>query len=272
MKIRLLPSDTNGRREIQYLTSLSIDRRTLIDAGSAGFALEPRELALVENLFISHSHMDHIASLPQMLDSCLGWGLKPPTIWAGVETIAVLKEMIFNDRIWPDFLSLESNGKRLVEVRPAIDFEPILLQGLTVTPIPVSHVIPTQGYLLETAEATVLVSSDTGPTVAFWDVANRLDRLDAVILEVSFANDLALIAEMARHLTPRTFAQELTKLKNHEPAILAVHLKPWSRAAILEELATLGLKALEIMESGVDYDFPGSFGESGQKAMSGNRD
>ena len=256
MKIRLIPSNSDGNPVIQYLTSLLIDQSLLIDAGSAGFTYKTFSLRKLKNIFISHAHMDHIASLPSLLEAYLANRLPPPTIWTSAETIQSLKLHLFNNQLWPDFFSLGSKELPWLNVRESSDFIPIELEGLRVTPIPVNHVIKTQGYMIESSDATILISSDTGPTQAIWEIANQQKRLDAIILEVAFPKRRQGMADLSCHLTPKTFGLELAKLKNHNPVILAVHLKPLMQSTIINELHKMNLDQLVVMRSDHEYCFP----------------
>lgn len=256
MKIRLLPSSFTYPTQFQSLTSLLINDDLLIDAGSAGFSLSLEEISRIRHIFISHAHMDHIASLPSLLDACLGMGVKPPEIWANAHTIQMLRQMIFNNQVWPDFLSItRPDGQPLVSIHEIHDNEPIHIDHTCITPVPVHHVIPTHGFIIESSDTTILISSDTGPTDAIWEQANQKERLDAVLLEVSFTNSMQSLARRACHLTPELFGLELAKIRGHRPKVLAVHLKPWLRENIVKELAELVLNNLEIMRPGVDYLF-----------------
>lgn len=256
MKIRLLPSSFTQPTQFQSLTSLLINDDLLIDAGSAGFSLSLEEISRIRHIFISHAHMDHIASLPSLLDACLGMGVLPPEIWANAHTIQMLRQMIFNNQVWPDFLSItQENGQPLVSIHVLHDNEPIHINHTIITPVPVHHVIPAHGFIIKSADATILISSDTGPTDAIWEQVNQKERLDAVLLEVSFTNSMQSLARRACHLTPELFGLELAKIRGHRPKVLAVHLKPWLRENIVKELAELVLNNLEIMRPGVDYLF-----------------
>jgi 3',5'-cyclic-nucleotide phosphodiesterase len=255
MKIRLLPSSFTHPGTFQSLTSFLINDHVLIDAGSAGFALGLEEISRIQHIFISHAHMDHIASLPSLLDNFLGMGVKPPEIWANAHTMKMLRQMIFNNHVWPDFLGItQEDGQPLVSLHLIHDNERLQINNATITPVPVNHVIPTHGFIIESSNATILISSDTGPTEAIWALANKNTRLDAVLLEVSFTNSMQSLASRACHLTPELFRRELGKINGHRPKVLAVHLKPWLRQQIACELDALNLENMEIMQPGKVYD------------------
>jgi ribonuclease BN (tRNA processing enzyme) len=256
MKFQLLPSNVGKTSVVQHATSLLIDDRVLIDAGSAGFCLSPEALAQITDIFISHTHMDHVASLPTLLEACIGYGLKTPVIWGSEETQRDIRQYVFNNYIWPDFFEVVIDGRPVIDFRVIKETDKIQTGGLSIMPIPVRHVIETHGFLIESAEATLLISSDTGPTEKIWELANSLDRLDAVILEVSFINDAEKLASLALHLTPAQFAREVAKITCHRPQILAVHLKPWMRETIIHELEHEKIEKLTIMQPGRDYHLP----------------
>ena len=131
---------------------------------------------------------------------------------------------------------------------------PVELAGLKITPIPVNHIIPTLGFLIEDGRSTVLIASDTGPTELLWQYANAADRLDAVFLEAAFPNAMAHLAELSKHLTPELFGRELVKL-NKPVDVIAVHIKARFRAQILAELQALNLPRLEIGAFGKVYQW-----------------
>ena len=81
---------------------------------------------------------------------------------------------------------------------------PVVIDGVKFTPIPVDHLVPTHGFLIEQNGASVLWSSDTGPTHRFWEIANRTPNLKALCIETSFDNALQQVADVSLHLTPQT--------------------------------------------------------------------
>ena len=64
IKVQLLPMSLGDRSQMQSLTTFLINDNIAIDAGSLGFALPGEQLAKVEHVILTHSHLDHVASLP----------------------------------------------------------------------------------------------------------------------------------------------------------------------------------------------------------------
>src|SRR5262249_11306722 len=116
------------------------------------------------------------------------------------------------------------------------------------------HAVPTLGFLVQEPGTAVAFSSDTGPTEALWELANATPDLKAVFLEATFPDELAWLASLSKHLTPRLLAAGARKLKR--PAtFVAVHIQPTSRARVVEQLQALGLPDLKVGELGVPYVF-----------------
>ncbi len=84
-------------------TSFLVNRNILIDAGTGVGDLTLEEMAAVDHVFLTHSHLDHIAALPLMVDSVAAMRSAPLQVHALQDTIAALRTHVFNDTIWPDF-------------------------------------------------------------------------------------------------------------------------------------------------------------------------
>jgi ribonuclease BN (tRNA processing enzyme) len=253
VKITLLPSslgaDAGGT--LQYLTSFLIDDALAIDAGCLGFFRTAREQAVIKHVLLSHSHMDHIASLPIFLENASG-GPSVVTVHASEWVLNCLQSDLFNDRIWPDFIRLSRKGEPLLSTAVLTPLVPVHLDGLTITPVPVDHVVPTFGFLVEDATTAVAISADTGPTEEIWRRADSLLNLKAVFLEVAFPNAMADLAAEAKHHTPRSFGEEIRKLRLPIP-VFAYHIKARFREQVMKELHELGLPNLMIAQAGRPY-------------------
>jgi ribonuclease BN (tRNA processing enzyme) len=118
--------------------------------------------------------------------------------------------------------------------------------------VPVSHIVPTTGFILEDGKGAIAFSSDTGPTDRFWEVVNAVPRLKAVITETSFPNELQALADVSGHLTPQTLDRELGKLKQDVPVYLYGG-KPKHLPTLKKQVAALKRRSLRFFEQGRTY-------------------
>jgi len=65
-----------------------VDHDLLIDAGTGVADLSLAELAVIDHVFLTHSHLDHIASLPLLVDSVSDLRDRPLTVHATAATLA----------------------------------------------------------------------------------------------------------------------------------------------------------------------------------------
>ena len=255
MKITLLPSALGDDvdRSLQYLTSFLIDDALAIDAGSLGFFLTPRDQARIKHVLLSHSHIDHLASLPVFLDNAYN-KTSVVTVHGSEWVLNCLQKDLFNDRIWTDFIRLSKEGENLLKTAVLASLVPATFDGLTITPVPVDHLVPTFGFLVEDATTAIAISSDTGPTEEIWSQANAHPNLKAVFLEVAFPNAMADLAAKAKHHTPQSFGKEMSKLRLPVP-VFAYHIKARFHDQIVKELHELGLPNLMVAEAEKPYLF-----------------
>lgn len=250
--MRILPSAVFGDPEQQYATSYLVQDSIAVDAGSVGFNGSPAEQDRVRHVLLTHSHADHLASLPMLLENTLRSQGPALEIWAGAATLASLREDLFNGRLWPELERLETPAGPAARLRLLEPERTVEIGGVRVTPVEVNHSVPAFGFLLERAGAAIAVSGDTGPTERLWQLARATPGLKAVFLEVAFPNELAELAERSGHLTPSKFAAELDKLPQGVP-VVAVHLKPRHRERLLAQIAALELPQVSIGSTQRDY-------------------
>jgi ribonuclease BN (tRNA processing enzyme) len=256
VKIALVPSSVTerGLGPHQFLTSYRINDTLAVDAGSLGLAGTAHEQARIKHVLLTHTHMDHIASLPIFVENAYEGNNDCVTVHGSEATLSCLGKDIFNDRVWPDFLRLSTEQMTLVKTALLQSERAIELEGLRITPVPVDHVVPTFGFVVEEKDAAVVIVGDTGPTEAIWEYANRTMNLKAVFLEATFPESMTALATASKHLTPALFAREVQKLK---PPVLvvAVHIKARFQAEVIRELQALGIPNLEIGCLGKAYTF-----------------
>jgi len=256
VKIQLLPSniDSEGRATPeQHLTCFVIDDCVAVDAGSIAIALTADQRYKVRDIIITHSHMDHIATLPIFVDDLYATLKEPIRIHTTQEIIDALERDVFNWNVYPRFSRLRNDYGPVMEYVPMSVREEFTVAHLRVTAISVDHIVPTVGLIVSDEKTTVAFSSDTAETEEFWDSINRAPRIDALMIESSFPNSMAHLAGDARHLTPATLARELRKLSHNDLDIMAVHIKPAYRSTVVDELQSLGISNLSVMEPGRTY-------------------
>ena len=235
MKLRVLGcSGGIGGRHLRT-TSLLVDRDVLIDAGTGVGDLSIPELAVIDHVFLTHSHLDHIAALPSMIDTVADRRNKPLIVYGSKAVLTILRNHIFNWAIWPDFSEIPSADKPFLRFQPLELFETVELDGRRFTPLPVDHTVPAVGYRLDSGNGSLAFSGDTGVCDAFWQALNRISNLQHLIVECAFSNREERLAELSKHLCPKILASELQKLER-DCEIYITHLKPGQIELTMEEL------------------------------------
>ncbi|MEM7050510.1 MAG: 3',5'-cyclic-nucleotide phosphodiesterase [Acidobacteriota bacterium] len=236
------------------MTCLRVNGTVAVDAGSLSQALPVEEQGQVRSILLTHSHMDHTNSLPFFIENVYGQTSEAIDLYASAATIYAIRKYLFNNATWPDFSRLPNHLLPAVRFHELRDEVPVVLDGVTFTPISVHHPVPTFGFLIEQGGKAVLWSSDTGPTRRLWEVANQTPGLGAVCIETSFDNSLQQVADVSQHLTPCTLELELHKLEKKVPVLLH-HLKPPCVKQIRQEVKALKNPDLDFLEQGRSYTF-----------------
>ncbi|HVQ39587.1 MAG TPA: 3',5'-cyclic-nucleotide phosphodiesterase, partial [Pyrinomonadaceae bacterium] len=219
MRIQLLHStfDSQGHATSeQRLTCFLIDECVAVDAGSIALATTGEQRAKVRDVIVTHPHMDHIASLPIFIDDLFPTLESPIRVYATPEVIDLLERDIFNWNVYPRFSELKNEFGRVMEYVPIPTGEEFKVAHLTVTAVAVNHIVPTVGLIVSDGRKTVALSSDTYETDEFWSVINRAPSLDALLIEASFPDSMAKLAEVSRHFTPASLQRELNKLTHKD--------------------------------------------------------
>jgi ribonuclease BN (tRNA processing enzyme) len=254
MRIKILGSSVRDTARRQFVSSYLINGTVAIDAGCLGLWGTPQEQEAVRHVFLTHSHIDHTASLPIFVENAWTPAETCPRIYGSAETLNDVQRHVFNNRIWPDFIALSRNMPPFLDVCPVKAEEPVNADGLRITPVLVNHVIPTFGYVVNDGSAAIIFGGDSGPTNRLWEIAHQTDGLRAVFLEACFPNSMTRLAEVSLHMTPEMVSREIAKM----PAgvtVVAVHIKVRYRDEVIRELNALGIPNLVIGECEQEYDF-----------------
>jgi cAMP phosphodiesterase len=254
VKIRILPSSPEHPDTDLFLTTFVVDDRLAVDAGSLGVAGSHGQYAEVGDILLTHSHVDHIATLPVHVERRFAASGQPVTVYGRAETVASLRQDVFNDRVWPDLIRIGEHASTMLRLEVLESEKSVSVAGFTVTPVPVDHTVPTFGYVVDDGSVAVVFGGDSGPTDRVWEVALATGRLGAAFIEASFPDRLADLAELTGHLTPAGLAAEAAKLPDDIP-VYAVHIKPDYREEVESELSALASKRIRIGRGRHDYRF-----------------
>ena len=251
MELRVLGC-SGGEADGQRLTGLLVNGRVAIDAGSITQSLTTPEQIGIRQIFITHSHLDHICTLPFFTKNIFGHTEVPVEIHALPETLDALRRHLFNDELWPDFSVIPSPDNPIIRFSEIVPGQAYQVEGLRITPIPVNHLVPCVGYLVEDESSAFIFSSDTAETDELYRVANATANLKLFITEASFPNELAWLAEASKHLTPEKLGRELLKLKVDVPVGI-YHLTPGDRPVMLPQLEAIGDRRIRMLEQGATF-------------------
>ncbi len=235
MKIRVLGCSGAIAKDCRT-TSFLIDGDTLIDAGTGVGDLTLDEMCRIERVFLTHSHLDHIAALPLMVDSTASRRRTPLQIHALAGTIDALKTHIFNDVIWPDFSQIPSSLAPFISFHPLSTGQSLQVAGKAIEVMPAVHTVPAVGYAVSGGNGCWVFSGDTERNPAFWERLNQLN-VAMLVIETAFSNRERDLAKRSLHLSPHVLADELDCIDGARKfPIYITHTKPAETELIMAEI------------------------------------
>lgn len=236
-------------------TSFLLDHDVLIDAGTGLGELSLAEMSVIDHVFITHSHLDHIAYLPLLIDSVGFMRDRPIVIHATAETLKILRQHVFNWAIWPDFAEIPSLHQPVMRYEEIRLGETVELGGRKLTPLPANHAVPTVGFRIDSGRASLVYSGDTTTCDALWEAVNRMGNLRYLIVETAFCDAEKDLAILSKHLCPSMLAEELAKLKL-QPEIFITHLKPGEVELTMREIGEHAPRIdPKILQNGQEFEF-----------------
>jgi cAMP phosphodiesterase len=235
MKVRILGCSGGIGGNGMRTTCLAVDDDILIDAGTGATDLSLEALARIDHVFITHSHLDHIACLPFILDSVGDMRSKPLTMHATQETMDIIRAHIFNWKIWPDFSQIPTPEKPFLRFKTISVGMPTMIGGRSITALPANHTVPAVGYLLDSGSSSLAFSGDTCTCDDLWQVLNVVNNLRYLIIEAAFPNDERALALLSKHMCPSLLMEELRKLRRRTE-VHVTHAKPGLFERIQQEI------------------------------------
>lgn len=252
MQVTIVPASTSGE-PLQLFTSYVVNGTVAVDAGCLGLYGTVEQQQRIRHIFLTHCHLDHIASLPPFLDAVYDGSGDCVTIHGSAHVLSCLRTDVFNNRLYPDFFHISTFRPPYLKVSELRSGVAVEVEGLRVTPYDVDHAVPTLGFVVEDGEGQAVFPSDTGPTQTIWDAVNASPKPATAFLECTFPESFAWLAGIAKHLTPSLFAAEAAKAKAGT-RFVTVHMHPRHRETVVAELKALKRKKVEIGRFGKPYE------------------
>ncbi len=238
-------------------TCFRIAQNIVIDAGNIIAPLK-QNAALVEHIFLTHCHLDHIIDIPFLIDAFYAIKTKPLNVYGLKDTIISLKEHILNWKIWPDFSELDlldKSGKSIMfhEINYGDKFE---LSGILIEPFKTCHTVDSCGYKITKNDRATMITADTGVCDYILEEIKNTKNLKNLVIECSFPSKFEKIARDSMHLTPALLSRELGKLKKIDFNIYINHLKPFYEAEIVNEINGIDiLRKVVVLEDGSKIEY-----------------
>ena len=217
-------------------SAMLIDNDVLIDAGTGIGDLALEDLYAIRHVFLTHAHLDHIAGLPMLVDANFEEDFETPvTVYARSETLDAIRTHLFNDVIWPDFTRIPSEERAMLQYQVCNPGDTVTIGHRDFHAVDVCHSVPSLGYTVQNSGGVFAVSGDTRTNETLWPALNACDDLKALVIEVSFPDELEELATRSGHYTPRTMCKDLERL-HHDPDIWLTGMKPGEEARILRQV------------------------------------
>ena len=234
MKLRILGCSGGISGDLRT-TSMLLGHAVLIDAGTGVGDLSLDELSRIDHVFLTHSHLDHVTSIPFLVDT-VGWMRNQPiTVHAIEPTLEILRQHLFNWKLWPDFTQIPDAQKPFLRYAAVALGKTVDVNGRKLTPLPANHVVPAIGYRIDSGRASLVFTGDTTNHDPLWQEINRIDNLRYLIIETAFCNREKDLAIASKHLCPSMLAEELAKFKR-KAEIYITHLKPGEVELTMQEI------------------------------------
>lgn len=234
----------------QRFTTILVDGRLAIDAGSLAGGLGLEAQLAVSDVLLTHQHWDHTKDLSGFGFNLLG-AHQTVLIHCTEEVRRVVESQLLSPTHWIDFF-LGPDPSRPVFRQERVDVGTEFPVGpYRVLSVPVNHSVPTTGYqVTDRAGRKLFYTGDNGPGCGrYWLAAQP----DVLVTECTYSNVAAEEAARHGHLCPSALEAALAVFRadrGYLPRVILVHLNPFHEERIAIEAAEVARRLNASIELG----------------------
>ena len=219
----------SGTKAPGYGTSaFLLNSKNVIDAGNLLRPLKDASID-IENIWLTHSHLDHISDIAYILDNYFSERTATLNIIGLPQTLKAIKENFLNNAIWPDFSKIPLVKSDAMAVK-YIEIELGKVYGLgngeSVEAFETDHTVASCGYIYTKSDRSVLITADTLDMTNVFDIIESREDINSVVFECSFPSSLEALAISSKHLTPKLLFEAMNNLKRDNFNFYINHIKP----------------------------------------------
>ena len=218
-----------------------LNRTNVIDAGNLLRPLKDDSI-YIENIWLTHSHLDHISDIAYILDNYFSQRTKTLNIIGLPETLKVIREDFLNNNIWPDFskISLVNSDKMAIKYTD-IELGKVYKvgDGEYIEAFETDHTVASCGYIFTKDKSSLLITADTYDMKNIYEIINSREDITSVVFECSFPSHMEELARSSKHLTPKLLFDSFNLLKRDDVKIYINHIKPAFLNEIVKEISDL---------------------------------
>ncbi|MCF6310248.1 MAG: HD domain-containing protein [Sulfurimonas sp.] len=219
-------------------SSFELNEKNVIDAGNLLESLEERS-AKIENIWLTHSHLDHICDIAYIIDNYFHMRKRTLNIIGLPQTIEAIKKHYFNGSIWPDFSSIPlMNSKEMAIKYVELEFgvQHVVGESEYIEAFKTDHTVPSCGYIYKKNKTAVIITADTYSLDNLIDKVNNNKEITSMVIECSFPSEFEDLAKESKHLTPKLLFNRLKKIKRENITLYINHIKPIYLEKITNEI------------------------------------
>ncbi|MCX5858517.1 MAG: 3',5'-cyclic-nucleotide phosphodiesterase [Proteobacteria bacterium] len=254
MKLRVL--GCYGAKMPGYATSaFLVGDSILLDAGAVTSRLSLKEQVKIRSILVSHTHMDHIKDILFLADNVNAQNSHSILVYSSQGVLRGIKKNLFNWLIWPDFTQIPNSRHPMLRFKTIPVGKKFRVEGRRVLAFKSNHTVESLGYLIEGDKGWLLYSGDTGPNPKMWKLVNAIGNVRAMIVDVSFPNEMEKLARISRHMTPKMLEEDMKNLQDRGVKIYISHMKPAYLQKLSRELRKLTDPPVTILSPGTKIEF-----------------